>query len=160
MNRKMTCWVTSVIVASLAGFIAGTHKISSQSQSMTSTVQAQDRLDVPSRATACVAGLLQGSYAFMAEGKVPSTEEHYTTLGIMVFDGQGKLSLSNTQSVNGRIVPPTPITGIYFLTENCGGRITLSTGSLFDVVVSNNGRDVYLMQVNSGYVISGMARKL
>lgn len=160
MNRKMTWWVTSVIVASLAGFIAGTHKISSRSQSITATAFAQERLDVPSRATACVAGLLQGSYAFTAEGKVPSTEEHYTTLGIMSFDGQGKLSLSNTQSINGRIVPPTPITGIYVLNENCGGRITLTTGSLFDVVVSNNGRDVYLMQVNSGYVISGMARKL
>jgi len=170
MKLKTFRWMASLFVAATGGFLIGSFQQIIRLPDLNLPVmnlpelnlnaRAQERLDVPSRAVACAAGLLQGSYAFTAEGVVPSTDEKYATIGIIVFDGQGKLSLSNTQSIDGRIVFPAPITGVYGLNGSCGGRITLSTGSIFDIVVSNNGRELYLIQVNSGYVVTGTAKKL
>lgn len=160
MKLGLIGFMTSILLAGALGFWLGTHSQRIRSLKFAPIARAQDRLDVPSRAVPCAAGLLQGAYAFTVQGKGPSNDEDYATVGIINFDGRGGLSLSNTQSINGRIIPPTPIAGLYILNENCGGRITLTTGSIFDAVVSNNGREVYLIQVNSGNVISGFARKL
>jgi hypothetical protein len=65
--------------------------------------------------------------------------EPYATVGIVNFDGQGKLTLSVTQSIGGLIYPPTPIPGIYSLNENCGGRLTLSSGAVLTPLSATQG---------------------
>jgi len=164
MKQKTASWMISILTAALIGFLAGSCWGRAQNLNVLPSAKAQERLEVPSRAGVCALGLLQGAYAFSAEGRAQSggtfAAEPYATVGIATFDGQGKLTLSVTQSVGGTILPPFPVTGVYGLNESCGGRMTLSTGAIFDLVISNNGREIALIQINSGNVVHGHAKKL
>jgi len=164
MRRRLVWWAISVLLAGSVGFLIGARRQGIRNFSLVSSARAQERLQVPSRAQVCALGLLQGVYAFTAEGRAASggdyAVEPYAAVGIANFDGQGKLTLSVTQSVGGTIYPPAPIAGTYALNDGCGGRMALSTGAIFDIVVSNTGREVDLIQVNVGNVVHGAIKRL
>jgi hypothetical protein len=164
MKRKIVWWAISVLIAGSLGFLTGAHRQGIRNLALLSSARAQERLQVPSRAQICALGLLQGAYAFSAEGRAASggdyAAEPYAAVGIANFDGQGKLTLSVTQSVGGTIYSSLLVAGTYALNESCGGRMTLSTGAIFDIVVSNTGREIDLIQVNVGNVIHGTIRRL
>lgn len=162
MKYQTTLFGSAVLIAGLAGFLIGVK--TGNSVKGFSTVAAQSEIDRPMRQRVCADGLLQGAYAFKAEGNIiegsASPLGPYATVGVFNFDGLGKLTLSVTQSYNGRIVGPTNVTGVYTLGDDCQGRITLNTGAIFNVVASDNGRELYLIQINNGSALSGIAKRL
>lgn len=128
---------------------------------------AKAQVAVPARIQACAAELLQGSYSLTLEGTIvtvspgsSSPPGPYAALGIVNFDGRNSLSLNSTQSYNGVILSSGNVTGTYTLNSTCGGRITLSSGAVFDLIINNTGREAHLIQLNTGSVIQGTLRKL
>ena len=166
MKRQFTLSFVALLAAGLLGFLFGSRSQLSRNVELISGVQAQSQIERPARGRECTAALLQGAFAFSAEGTItavppgsPFSPGPYATVGVINFDGQGNLSLSNAQSYNGAIVPPTNIAGAYVIGNDCTGRVTLNTGAVFNVVAADAGREVHFIQINTGAAIRGIAKK-
>ncbi|MGE0127808.1 MAG: hypothetical protein AB7U82_07000 [Blastocatellales bacterium] len=175
MKRKLTSspvvLLAALLTAGLLGFLIGTsgkwRLQAGPNLRLTASAQAQSQLNRPARGRECTSALLQGAYAFSAEGTITAVPQgspfppgHYATVGVINFDGQGNLSLSNTQSYSGLIIQPTNITGIYVIGNDCSGRVTLNTGAVFNVVAADGGREVHFIQINNSTVIRGTSKKI
>lgn len=127
-------------------------------QPLIATAQAQE---IPTRGQACATAILQGTYALTLEGQTlsGSAAGPYAALGVLTFDGQGGVSLVSTQNYNGSILPVSNFIGRYALGIDCAGSIVFNTGARFDLVTDNGGRQVNLLQTNTGGVVKGLARK-
>ncbi len=122
------------------------------------TVQAQD---IPLRGRACAAALLAGGYAFTLEGDILSgnNEGPYAGLGVLTLDGLGNASLTIGQNYNGVVTAALTTVGRYNLGDDCVGALVFNNGARFDIVANNTGREINLMQLVSGSVIRGVAKK-
>lgn len=179
MRRKLMLSPVALLAAlslvGALGFLVGSHGKLAQGVGsafdpelgLTRQVRAQSQLDHPTRGRECTSALLQGPYAFSLEGTITAVPPNspfppgpYSTAGIINFDGQGGLSLSNTQSYSGLIIQPTNITGNYVIGSDCAGRVALNTGAVFNVVVADGGKEVHFIQINNSTVIHGISKKI
>ncbi len=167
MKHRVALGFVALFVAGLFGFLIGSHNQSPRDAGLIAAAEAQPQIERPARGRECTAALLQGAFAFSADGEItavppgfPFPPGAYATVGIISFDGQREFSLSNTQSYNGVIVPPTNITGTYVLSNDCSGRITLNTGAVFNLVAADAGREIHFIQINNSTAIRGVARKI
>lgn len=117
--------------------------------------------ELPSRTLACGVSMLTGGYALALEGPVVSgsLSGPYAGVGVLNFDGAGNVSARASQSYNGLIQPIVITAGRYSLGEDCTGTLILTPTARFDIVASNNGREINLLQTNPGNVIYGVAKK-
>jgi hypothetical protein len=164
MKRRVVFFLIAVSLSGLLGFLLGVRGAAVNHASFIPATRAQT---APARGTECTAALLQGAFAFDVWGEnnnsqpgIPGSAGPYATLGLLTFNGQGGLSLVNTQSYNGFIVPPQVLAGVYFLSADCTGRITLNTGAVFSMVAAAGGRELHLMQINGGSVNRGVAKRI
>ena len=120
--------------------------------------QAQE---IPPRGRACTAALVAGAYAFTLEGDILSgnNEGPYAGLGVLTLDAIGNVSLTITQNYDGTITPAFTTLGRYNVAEDCAGSLLFANGARFDYVASGSGRELNLLQVVSGGVVRGVAKK-
>ena len=105
------------------------------------------------------------TYAIEATGIIVCTG-NVVYVGQLVLNGTGGITAGSTlsTSVNGAITSDEPITsGTYSINSNCIGTasITLknSTTMNFDLIVVDGGKELMVMESDSGTVVSGLAQE-
>jgi hypothetical protein len=110
----------------------------------------------------CSNASLRGEYAFQIDGA--NANGPFAAVGKNTYDGKGNLSGAIVISMNGKIVRAN-YTGAYNLLADCTGNkwATLDVLPLtvnFDFVVDSNLREIRMIVTDSGFTVSGTARKL
>jgi hypothetical protein len=108
---------------------------------------------------------LSGSYAFKNIGKFPDGTDSLF-MGVDTFDGAGNISSVETGSVGG-VVFPGVTKGTYTVKQDCTGTFTFHVvnpqGQVVDIhwyiVIADNGKTIYGMISDSGWVYSSEHRK-
>jgi hypothetical protein len=109
----------------------------------------------------CSNATLHGSYGLHATGTIINVGP-FAAVGVFTFDGNGNLSATLTQKVNGNVVPIT-ITGTYTVAPDCtvSDVWNLSSGGMtqHESVIVDNGKEYVILNTTPGNVVSGVARK-
>ena len=101
-----------------------------------------------------------GGFAFRSEGTFPDGSKS-VFVGTMIFDGAGKVSGINTGSISGFVFKDS-FGGTYSINKDCTGTYVgvFSTGSVhWDIVVADNGKKIFGIISDQGYVFSFEAIK-
>lgn len=123
---------------------------------------------VPVKAqSGCTASTLSGPYGFAIQGYYFSPDSYYgmyAAAGRIVFNGEGGITGSLTESYSGQIMRGRPLSGDYVLKADCTGTARLVSkeyGSIsnLDFVVTGGGKEVQFIQSDSGMVVSGAAKQ-
>jgi len=110
----------------------------------------------------CSAGSLDGAYAYALQGALYDANGNETadvaSAGRIVFDGEGKLSGADWFSKNGT-ASARSYTGTYTLGSDCTGSLQVAlTGSPAvprHIALADGGKQVMVIQINTGPVVSG-----
>ena len=111
----------------------------------------------------CSLNSLKGAYGYSFSGTV-SPWGPLAGQGTIVFGGSGTLTGAYIENVNG-LVFQGKFTGTFTVAPDCTGSATM-TGLLktwmtqLHFVIVNEGKDVLLVDTDSGKVVSGSAKKL
>jgi hypothetical protein len=130
-------------------------------------VQAKDDDDDRARCPRhCSTETLEGCYATNISGVVVSNAPilgPFADVGVLTFDGDGNVSRIGTTSVNGTITQGLQLGGTYIVNPDCTGSYTLQLPNNFSAtsnfVIDNHGRELQIINVTNGRVLSGVARK-
>ena len=102
--------------------------------------------------SSCGVQTLHGSYVFNAHGwnVVSGAAVPKAILEGINFNGDGTLvSPFVTLSVNGTIIRTSGTTGTYTVQSDCTGTLSFDDGNSFDVFVSRNGQQLWMIQTIS-----------
>lgn len=110
----------------------------------------------------CSNSSLNGAYAYALQGATFDTNGNETadvaSAGRIVFDGAGKLSGADWFSKNG-VAAARTYTGTYTLGADCTGSLQVAlTGSPAvprHIALADGGKQVMVIQINNGPVVSG-----
>ena len=84
------------------------------------------------------------------------------TVGQLILDGKGNVSGTGTFSLSGTIISDT-ITGTYTEDANCTGTAQITPSGFstlnFNFVVVNGGKELLLIETDSGTIVSGTAQQ-
>jgi hypothetical protein len=112
----------------------------------------------------CLPDDLDGLYIFSATGYtiVSGVSQPKAIVEFIRFNGDGTLSVPGaTRSVNGVIAQSPPGgTGTYAIGDNCMGAVTFNMGPTFDIFVSHDGTDLWMIQTNANNVLQGNVTRL
>ena len=125
------------------------------------------------RRVAAQAPTLNGSYGFQATVPISSSNPGLGgSVGVMVFDGAGNLTINQTyvetDTAAGatalKVQPPGPITGTYTVNADGTGSLAVNLGgdkpTPFAIAVTDSGNGIMFLQTGGGNVILlGTARK-
>lgn len=103
----------------------------------------------------CTNAILSGGYGYSATGMVAGVGA-FAAVGVLTAHGDGTLSGRITHSVNGVIIPPSPLSGTYTVNEDCTGTAVFSRGGPADFVIVDRGRELHFIQTTPGTVITGV----
>ena len=115
--------------------------------------------------SACTLNSLNGGYAYLLNG---FTYDQYGQIdlaasGRMVADGAGNLTAGDTLSYDGTIIKRSYPSGTYTMASDCTGSITLTSSNgnkvNFDIVLYNNGKEMNLIETDTGIIFSGTAKQ-
>ena len=103
-------------------------------------------------AQGCNAQTVKGSYGWRAAGSFPNQPGAFAAVGVLTFDGEGKVSATEVASFNGPIVRVT-WKGTYSVNQDCtvSARITVEgyAGTYqIDFVFADNGKEFVGMQTD------------
>ena len=102
---------------------------------------------------ACSDASLQGTYRLVSTGTNLTRLEANAAVGFRTFDGAGQITDgTNTQLLNGAIVPAGDLTGTYTVQSDCTGtsaRSVAGGGQTFDCVVVAGGRQAYFVRTQN-----------
>lgn len=126
----------------------------------TAAVQAHDHV--------CSDETLHGLYVFNASGYnvTPNGAVPKAIVESIRFAGDGNLTVpAATRSVNGMIVRSAPNgLGTYTVESNCVGTVSFTPGPSFDIFVSPNGTEIFMIQTldptGAGPVLQGRAQRV
>ena len=113
----------------------------------------------------CTLNSLNGGYAYLLTG---FTYDQYGQIdlaasGRMVADGAGNLTAADTLSYDGTIIKRSYPSGTYTMASDCTGSITLTSSNgnkaNFDIVLYNNGKEINLIETDTGIIFSGTAKQ-
>jgi hypothetical protein len=107
----------------------------------------------------CTLKTLRGSYTFTASGFniVGGLAVPKAIVEVLDFHGDGTVSVpSATVSINGVIIRSLDGLGSYTLEDDCSGTLILNAPT-FDIVVSQNGGTIAMIQTNPNTVMQGNA---
>jgi len=119
----------------------------------------------------CAPGTLDGLYLFtatgwgVAPGSPPPVDLPPKAIVEMIrFNGDGTLNvIGGTRSLNGTITQNLEGTGVYTVADAdgaCAGTLTFTPGPHFDLFFSSKGKDVSMIQSDSGNVFRGTATRV
>jgi hypothetical protein len=120
----------------------------------------------------CTNASLVGSYAFSVAGQnvevpLPGGPGPFHAIGKNTYDGSGHLAGSIVISSNGLIIPAV-FAGTYHVRPDCTGHksATLTIAGKpgptvdFDFVIDDDLREIRMIVSDTGFAVSGTARKL
>ena len=116
---------------------------------------------VASAQNKCTVKRVRGTYVFTATGNniVSGAPQPKAILEIIVFNGDGTLSVpAATTSINGVIVRSEG-SGTYTVAAQCTGTITFAGGPSFDMFASRGGKQLWMIQTNPNTVFQGVATR-
>ena len=144
----MRSWKFSVAIVGLAtGLLLSTSNIP--------PVHADGR-----RERACSEKTLKGSYGFYRNGTTSTGP--LAALGILVFDGNGSVSGSQSISRNGVFTFDVEILpGPYEVAADCTAKFLTDTGiEVARVVIVDGGNEIFLFSESSGNAVYGVGKKI
>jgi hypothetical protein len=107
----------------------------------------------------CGVDTLEGTYGLtfsglFTRGAIPAPINAFGPVagnGLVIFDGDGNLSASETVSVGG-VVNPVNTTGTYTVNSDCTGTFTTPHAHL-NLVILRNGREILAVNTDPGNVV-------
>jgi hypothetical protein len=114
----------------------------------------------------CSNATLKGAFSQKGTGFIttpPSTAGPMANVGTFIFDGNGAVTGTLINSLNGNIVPATE-TGTYAVNPDCTGTYTVQisplgiTGHAF-FVIDDSGNELQIITTDPGVVILCVARR-
>jgi len=102
-------------------------------------------------------GLAFHGFGLITNSAVPAPISAFTPVaggGIATFDGNGNLSISETVSLGGQILPLT-LPGTYTVNPDCTGSLTAGSGFTavhLNLVIVRNGREILAVNADQGRV--------
>jgi hypothetical protein len=107
----------------------------------------------------CTVASLNGSFGYYRTGFTPDAP--LAALGILVFDGKGHSSTTQSISRNGDIEFDISFDGLYEINPDCTGRGLTPDGDEFArLAVINDGNGVLLFSESPGNSVYGVATKM
>jgi len=117
----------------------------------------------------CDATAVTGPYAYTLAGEVYDSQGYVYYLaanGILNGDGAGNFSGGDTLSLDGSI-SKRKYTGTYTINADCTGSAhmnisdgtSLGTGANYDLVLTDTGKQLNMIQTDSSFIFSGTAKK-
>jgi len=107
----------------------------------------------------CSNATLTGNYGYLLNGTAGGLP--ITTVGQIATNGNGTISGSLTTSSNGSISNLVELLGSYQISPNCTGTMTITPAGLsssnFSVSVTSGGKQIQMVEIDSGTVESGTA---
>ena len=112
------------------------------------------------RERACSEKTLKGSYGFYRNGTTSTGP--LAALGILVFDGNGSVSGSQSISRNGVFTFDVEILpGPYEVAADCTAKFLTDTGiEVARVVIVDGGNEIFLFSESSGNAVYGVGKKI
>ena len=116
----------------------------------------------------CSAQALNGAYSYTLRGGFVGDQFgdifDFSAAGRFVADGNGGFSGAETTSQGESIARSTPYNGTYTVSDDCTGAMVFrnSQGNLIanmDIVITNNGKEVEMIETDNGTSISGRAQQ-
>ena len=108
---------------------------------------------------------LNGSYAMTVSATnliPPSTTIQIAAVGVLNFDGAGRLTGTATTSFGGSVGTDS-VTGAYTVDPNCTGTFSITFSNGFTInhnsVLVDEGREMYFIQTDQGTITTGHARR-
>ena len=108
----------------------------------------------------CTTSNLQGAFGHSISGTFEGTP--ITAMGLVTYDGSGKLTGADSVSIKGVVTPQRTINGTYTVNSFCAGSMTWSTSTgtaELTFVIVDGGRQMNIMQLNPGSSAVGSATK-
>jgi hypothetical protein len=114
----------------------------------------------------CVISSLKGSYSLAVSGFFYDTDGVqgvYSSAGLVVADGAGGVTGTDTVNIDGTPTRGRQFTGTYTVNPDCTGTMNLkdSTGNAItnmDMAVANGGKDVALVDYDTNLILNGAAK--
>jgi hypothetical protein len=112
------------------------------------------------RERACSVKTLNGSYGFYRNGTISTGP--LAALGILVFDGNGSVSGSQSISRNGVFTFDVEILpGPYEVAADCTAKFLTDTGiEVARVVIVDGGNEIFLFSETAGNAVYGVGKKI
>jgi hypothetical protein len=115
-------------------------------------------------ASGCSAQTLSGPYTYALSGSYFASGSQYgfSSAGIMVADGGGAFTGTDTVSDGAVITRGRKYTGAYNVNSDCTGTLILQVSGAalhLDIVITNNARNVNFIQTDGGTNIAGTAQQ-
>ncbi len=113
----------------------------------------------------CTNASLKGSYGYVINGFFYDQDLNqgvYAEAGGLVADGNGALTGVSTSNVDGTVQRGQKFSGTYTINADCSGNMTLTDASgnamgLRDIVLTNGGKQVAMVDADTNIIISGTA---
>jgi hypothetical protein len=126
---------------------------------------AQPAIGTTAARAGCTNASLQGTYGFTARGTTldgspvpPDLQGPFAGSGLAVFDGQGHVTLTATNSFNG-VIQSITVQDTYQVNPDCTYTSQADDGVTFYAVIMRQGQEVFILQTTPGVVIAGVARQ-
>jgi hypothetical protein len=162
VSVKLGLWVMTAAVAALALVQAFGGPGGAPDATLSAQVLTQDRGEDAVR-HGCSNRTLRGGYGFSSSGTVEGFGS-VTQVGLVTFDGRGRLTLVDTASINGVIFERTA-TGEYQVEANCRGSalVHITAPAILEAhirfVVVDEAEGIHFMQSDPGALLTGLAQK-
>jgi hypothetical protein len=144
--------VATAVVSSLVGLAA----IGRSGWEVVSRVHAIENDDDD---RACTNASLRGSYGFYRTGSTSTGP--LAAVGIIVFDGEGNATATQSISRNGVFTFDVTAPATYEVAEDCTGKEFLPNGVEFArLVVVDGGKGFYLFSETAGNTVYGVGTKI
>ncbi|HEV2799825.1 MAG TPA: hypothetical protein VGW12_04975 [Pyrinomonadaceae bacterium] len=165
-RRIFTSTIFAALIACLCcglAFLAGAFTPSASAQK--DEAVAQGGKGGSGGGGACSVRSLRGTYEIEFSGHFVGVGP-VATLGTITLDGNGNFNITDTASFGGTILTRVG-SGTYNVESNCTGSatVTYTVGqpgrqATFNLVVTDNGRDVRLIGTTPGSIVLGSAKPL
>lgn len=114
----------------------------------------------------CGVASLKGSYSLAANGFFyyqDGSQGVYGSAGVAALDGNGAITGTDTVNLDGNPTRNRQFTGTYTINSNCTGTMNLVDSQNkpilnMDLVIADGGKEVDLVDYDSGAIITGAAK--
>lgn len=130
--------------------------IQAQEANEAQSQESDEREDA--RRSRCTERNVKGRFGYSFTGSANGVGP-VVAVGIIRINGDGTLSATDTQSINGQIIQGRKFTGTYTVNPNCTGSAVFSTGGTGDFVVVDDRQEFLFVFTNPGIVVSGLGKK-
>jgi hypothetical protein len=114
----------------------------------------------------CTVASLKGAYGLAINGfyyDANGFQGFYSSAGLAVADGNGSITGTDTVNLDGTPTRGRKFTGTYTVNSDCTGATSLKDASgnvlaNLDLVITNGGKDVALVDYDTDTILSGTAK--